>query len=201
VLSRLNCCVRRHERQKRLALHGIGNRNMRSLQDGGRNIHETDKGFDLSRGVLSRKLDQQRNVDGFVVKKNAVMRFAVFSEGLAMVRHDGNHGAVEKAPGPQFADQFSDDGIGVCNFPVVGLCPIARSIWLRRVVRIMWIVKMHPQKEGASGVLCSAMRLPDQQPLRRGAPGYGSCLPRGVEGAVRGFYFESARDFETKLRS
>src|SRR5579864_4915320 len=121
VLSRLNRLVRRHEMQKRLALHGIRNRKMQRAQNGRRDVYQSDPRLHSRRSVLARKFEEQRNVDRLVIEKNAMMRFAVFSERLAMIRHDGNQAGIEKISCPQFTEELSDNPVCVSNFPVVRL--------------------------------------------------------------------------------
>src|SRR5882724_10740615 len=81
------------------------------------------------------------------------MLFPVFSEGLAMICHDGNQGSIEETTGSQRGNQLSDNGVGVSNFPIVGLRLIPRSIGLGRGVGIMRIVKMNPKEKRAARLL------------------------------------------------
>src|SRR2546422_5663608 len=104
---------RRSGRQENLTLHHTRNRKMHRPQDGRRDVNQPDPGLHFRPGGLPGKLEQQRYVDRFVVKKNAVMLFAVLAERLTMVRHNGNQATLEKTPRPQLAEELSDDGVGV----------------------------------------------------------------------------------------
>src|ERR1700693_654862 len=143
---------RRYGRQENLTLHDIGNRKMHRPQDGRRDVNQPDPVLHFRPGGLPGKLEQQRDVDGFVVKKNAVMLFAVLSERLTMIRHNGNQTTLEKTPRPQLPEELSDDGVGVSNLPIVRLSLISRSVWLWRRIGIMRIVKMNPKKEWPRGM-------------------------------------------------
>src|SRR5882757_5839480 len=144
VLIRLNRLLRRNEMQKRLALHGIRNRKTQRAQNGRRNVDQSDPRVHTRRTMLARKFEEQRNVDGLVIEKNAMMRFAVLAERLAMICHDSNQAGIEKISCPQFSEELSDNRVGVSNFAVVRLNLIPRTIRLRWSVRIMRIVQMYP---------------------------------------------------------
>src|SRR5207245_6194031 len=128
------------------------NSKMHRPQDGRRDVNQPDPGLHFRPGVLPGKLEQQRDVDGFVVKKNTVMLFAVLAECLTMVRHNGNQATLEKTPRPQLPEELSDDGVGVSNLPIVRLSLISRSVRFWRRIGIMRIVKMNPKKEGPGGM-------------------------------------------------
>src|SRR6267142_1995366 len=119
LLPRPDNLVRRHEMQERLALHGIRNWKMQRPQNRRCDVYQSDPRLHSRRGVLTRKLEQQRNVDRLVVKKNAVMLFSVLAERLAMICHHGDQGRFEETSPPQIGDQLSDDGVGVGNFTIV----------------------------------------------------------------------------------
>src|SRR3989442_12136009 len=102
---------RRSGRQENLTLHHTRNRKMRRPQDRRRDVHQPDPGLHFGPGVLPGKLEQQRDVDGFVVKKNAVMLFAVLAERLTMVRHNGDQATLETTPRAQLPEDLSEDGV------------------------------------------------------------------------------------------
>jgi hypothetical protein len=68
---------------------------MRGLKDGGRDVYQPNPSVDSRADVPPGKLEQQRNVDGFVVEKDAVMVFSMLSERFAVVSHDRDESGIE----------------------------------------------------------------------------------------------------------
>ena len=87
-------------------------------------------------------------MQGFVVEKNTVRVLAVCSQRLAVVSHHRDQRFVVKTVLADLIQQFADSGVGVGNFTVVRLRGEARLERRRRIVGIMRVVKMHPQKKG-----------------------------------------------------
>ena len=83
-------------------------------------------------------------MDGFVVKKDSVRGFAVLSEGLSMIGHDGDQRTFVEAEGVQLSQQFSDGGIDVGDLPVVGFGRVLRLVGFGRIVGIMRVVEVDP---------------------------------------------------------
>jgi hypothetical protein len=65
---------------------------MGGLKDGGRNVYQPNPRCDSARSVLPGNLEQQWNMDRFIVEEDAVMILPVFTEGFSMVRHDSDYG-------------------------------------------------------------------------------------------------------------
>src|ERR1700720_1587974 len=86
-------------------------------------------------------------MNGFIIEKDPVSILSVLPERLAMIRHHSNHGVVVNAPYPQLPQELSDRGIHVGNLAVVGRARVLPLVRFRRIVRMVRIIKVHPQKE------------------------------------------------------
>ena len=86
---------RLHKPEQRSALHFFWYLDPGRLQDGWHDVDEFGAVFNSFPGSsLVGKFDQERHADGFIVKKNSVRIFAMRSERLAMIGHDGDDRAV-----------------------------------------------------------------------------------------------------------
>src|SRR5438445_4509332 len=82
-----------------------------------------------------------------------MVTLAMLSESLAVIGHDGNNRVLVQAPRLEPGDEFSNRGIGVGDFPVIRIGSKAGLVWLRRFIRTVRIVAMHPHQERPGGVL------------------------------------------------
>src|SRR5271168_222323 len=87
-----------------------------------------------------------------VVEKNAVRIFAMLSEGFAVVGHDGDDGVVVESAGAQLPEELPYCRIDVCDLAVVESVGVPGFIGLRRIVGMVGIVKMHPDKKWSLGM-------------------------------------------------
>jgi hypothetical protein len=93
-------------------------------------------------------------VNRLVVEKNAVGIFAMLSEGFAMVSHDGDDGAVVESAGAQLAEKLPYCRIHVRDLAVVQSMGVAGFIGLGRIIGMVGIVKMHPDKKWSLRIGC-----------------------------------------------
>src|SRR5204863_2242723 len=85
----------------------------------------------------------------FVVQKNSVMTLAVLSEGFAVIRHHGNYRVFIQAASLESRDQRTHRCIRISNFSIVGICGKAGLVWLRRLVRAVRVIAVHPHENRA----------------------------------------------------
>ena len=103
-----------------------------------------DAGGDVGAG------DDERNPHRAVVDEKAVLLLAVFAERLAVIGHDHDNRAIETSGRFELLQQTSDQRVGGRNLTVVRplrRCREPRSIRLRRRIRTVGIVKVHPREE------------------------------------------------------
>src|SRR5712691_3071104 len=78
-----------HHGEQRFALHCRWNWGSHFLQDRRCDVHQSHPSVDTHSSIaLSRQLEKQWHVDGFVVEKNTVVMFAVLPERFPVVGHD-----------------------------------------------------------------------------------------------------------------
>src|SRR5437588_5527827 len=70
----------------------------------------------------------------------------MLSESLAVIGHDGNNRVLVQAPRLEPGDELSNRGIGIGDFSMVGFGK-TRFVRLRRVVRPVGIVAVHPHED------------------------------------------------------
>ncbi len=93
------------------------------------------------------KLDQQRNMDGFVIKQHSMPLFSMFSERFSVIGRDCDDRVLVKAVPLQDGEEVSEHCVGICNFPVIRSGGIPLLEGRRRIIRIMGIVEMHPDEK------------------------------------------------------
>src|SRR5213080_1936113 len=71
----------------------------------------------------------------------------MLSESLAVIGHDGNNRVLVQAPGLEPGDEFSNRGIGIGDFSIVRIGSKAGLVWLRRLIRSVRVVAMHPHED------------------------------------------------------
>src|SRR4051812_7160611 len=86
-------------------------------------------------------------MESFVVQKNPMRALSVSTQRFAMVCHHRNHGFLVQTVFAERIQQLAYARIGVCDFPVVGLGCESLLVWFRRVVRIVRVVEVYPEKE------------------------------------------------------
>src|ERR1700675_2996534 len=79
--------------------------------------------------------------------------FSVVPERLAVIGHHSDHRVVVESARPQLAEKFPDRGIRVRNLTVVGRRSVRALVGFRRIVGMMRIVKMYPDKKWAPWML------------------------------------------------
>src|SRR5215469_1065551 len=82
-----------------------------------------------------------------VVKKQTMTLFTVFAERLAMVRNNCDQDLIVQTSFLQFREELSQYRIHICDLTVVRRGRISRFEWRLRIIRIVWIVKVQPNKE------------------------------------------------------
>ncbi len=113
---------------------------MRGLQNCRGNVYKANAVFNFLRRRSSGKFEDQWNVNRFIIKKNAVVHFAVFAEGFAVIRHNSDQRGIEHATRLHAGNEFANRPVGVGNFSVVRLCGIPCLERFRRGVRIVRII-------------------------------------------------------------
>src|SRR5437762_5183183 len=136
--------ARGKQRRKASALNPWQRRKTREIQQRRRDVDQPDEWFDDDTIRDRRTRDNQRNTDRRAVDEKAVRRLAVLVERLAVIRgygHDGM-GGVRIAGGSQHVRYLRvDEG----NLAVIRIAEtIPKRFW--RIVRPVWIEKMHPQQ-------------------------------------------------------
>jgi hypothetical protein len=87
-------------------------------------------------------------VQSFIIQKHSVRALAVGAQRFAVIGHHRDHGFVIDAVLAQPFQQLAEAGVGVGDFSVVGLRRKTFLIGRRRVIGIMRVVQMNPEKEG-----------------------------------------------------
>ncbi len=137
-----------HQWEKRLRLHRRGSRNPGRLQQRRCHLRQSHPLLNsLSTEPLRRKLQQQRNMDRLVVQKHSVPLFPMLAKSFPMVGGDGDDRVLIQAVLPQYLDKTADNRVRVGNLAVVRLGGIVGFEGLRRVIRIVGIVEMQPDKK------------------------------------------------------
>ncbi len=119
--------------------------------------------------------EEERNVQRRLVQEHGVGDLPVLSQRLTVIGQHRHHGVLLVARGAQPIDQPPELRVGECDLAVVRPARKRSPVRLRRVVRGVGVVKVHPDEE---------RRVP-----RPGEPGEG-----GVDHVARGTLRTGARD-------
>ena len=86
------------------------------------NIYQANPAGDATSGKdRTREFEEQGDANGFVVEKDAMHRFAVGAERLAVIRHDHDQRALVQAALSKIGEQLAQRSVGIGNLSVVGV--------------------------------------------------------------------------------
>src|SRR6202521_379169 len=108
-------------------------------------------------------------------------------ERLAVIGHHRDHRVVVESARTQLAEKFPDRRIRVRNLTIVGRRSVLALVRFRRIVGMMRIIKMYPNKEWAPRMLvqpCQRMRHHFAAPALRRVVAIFSRVPRAEAGVV-----------------
>src|SRR5260221_8172704 len=81
-----------------------------------------------------------------IVEENAVSVFVMLAESFSVIPHDNDHCSLIPALLLEVSKEVTQRRIRVGNFSVVEPVLVNFGIRRRRLVRIVWIVEVHPNK-------------------------------------------------------
>ena len=102
--------------------------------------------FSLVPGVIPGPAHQQRHGERGLVDEEAVHRFLVLVEALAVIGRDDEERVVAKLRRRERRVDPAHQLVGPRHFPVVRTSGVLRRVWLRRLVGIVRIVEVHPRE-------------------------------------------------------
>ena len=141
-------CARLHQGHQRFALKCRRQGKTEHAEESGSNVYQANPAGDATSGKdRTRELEEQGDADGFVVEEDAVHRFAMGAERLAVIRHDHDERAFIQATLSKIGEQLAQGSVGIGDLSVVGVLK-ARVVWRRRIVRCVRVVEVDPYKEG-----------------------------------------------------
>src|SRR5690242_18650521 len=116
--------------------------------DRGKNVDELRGHGDAFAGeILSRKFDDQRNVEHFAIEQNAVLRFAVIAESFAVIAAENNERFVVEPALLQFVEKLADIKIGGGDLAVIRARRVFRFERLDRLVRRVRLEEMKEEEK------------------------------------------------------
>src|SRR5436309_7974425 len=121
------------------------------------------------RGGPLRELDDERYVRCRVVEENAVRLLAAFAGPFAVVSYNDDSRRLVITMLLQERKKIRQRAVRIGDFPIIEAARIHTVIGRRRIVGIMRIIQMHP----------------DKFPLPRAAPGGRSARPFWADGQER----------------
>src|SRR5262249_42332346 len=92
-------------------------------------------------------LHEQRDANSLIVKEHAVTLFAMLSECLSVIGHDGDDRVLVQTAASQKRQELAHRRVRVSNLTVVRLGSITTLIGFRRIVRVVRVVNMNPDEE------------------------------------------------------
>src|SRR5690348_3423349 len=102
-------------------------------------------------GPRARYFNQQRYVQGVVIKEQPMAQFSMLPKSLAMVGHHHEKSVLVKAASAQSSQQPAHRGVHVGNFAVVGRRRVLGFKWRWRIIRIVRVIEMKPEKKRSAG--------------------------------------------------
>ena len=137
----------RQQRDKRFAIEAMALAIGKHFQNRRENVGGSDLVVDRGSGsVRSGQFEDERHMKRGIVQKDAVSLFTVLAESLAMVSDNDNQRGIVPPLFLQIVEECLQCRIRVRDLTIVGTMLIDLRVRGRRLVRIVWIVKMYPDE-------------------------------------------------------
>lgn len=135
------------ERNERFPVQFCGRGCVGQKKDGGKNVGGAHQRVDdhAAMGCV-RHLNNEWNVEGRVIEKEAVSLLSVLAQAFAMIADNNNDRVPIGARFLQLRDEVAKRGVGVGDLTVVEMRGILFGEGRRRLVRIMGIVEVDPHE-------------------------------------------------------